>query len=309
MIARNGMQKLRNGGKMRQIPISVAVACIATSPAMAADETPAGTANAPQWSLAVAGGSTVIDGGGDQPFLRVAMTRFLDEGYIYAAGTHFAVRDAFGVVDIVPASTWQAAIGGGRTFGKVTLDGYAAIGWRTFKGEEFLRRGGRAITIDSKGKTLSGGLSITYQIDLDERSALSPFVAGDISRIDTARAIEVAGRGTIAQEERQNSTTGSIGFTIDRLVGPEGDHRVEAYGGFVTTSNSAVSIRSSAPIDAARLFGPQDYPGFGQTWGEYGASATLTVAEPLLLDVSAVRTAGFRGGESTNLFAGLRYRF
>jgi len=278
-------------------------------PATASDDDLTDRDKAANWSLSAAGGATVIDGGGDQPFLRLAATRLLGDAYVHASLTHFAVRDAFGLVDIVPASTWQAALGGGYSFGKVSVDAYGAIGWRKFQQEEFFRRGGSDITIDSQGKTLSGGLSLTYQLDLDNRSALYPFVAGDISRIDTARAIVVETRGTIAQKERQNGKTGSLGLTADRLLGAEGEHRIEAYVAFVATSNSAVAIRNTAPITAARLFGPQDFPGFKQDWAEYGASATLQVSEPVLLDISAVRTAGFRGGDSTNLFAGLRYRF
>ncbi len=283
--------------------------CGFAGPAFASDENIVDQNDTAKWSLAAAGGATIIDNDGDQPFLRLGATRLLKNGYVRASLTHFAVRDAIGLVDIVPASTLQVALGGGYSFGKLSIDGYGAAGWRKFKQEEFFRRGGSTITIDSQGKTLSGGISATYQIDLDTRTALYPFVAGDLSRIDTARAIEVEGRGTIAQKERQNGRTGSVGLTVDRLIGTQFQHRIEAYGGFVTTSNSALAIRSSAAIAAARLFGPQDYPGFRQSWGEYGASGSVRLSKPVRLDISAVRTAGFRGGESTNLFAGLRYRF
>jgi hypothetical protein len=283
--------------------------CAWAAPAHAANEDPDGRDNSQGWSLSAASGATIIDGDGDQPFLRLGLTRFLGDGYLHGAVTHFAVRDAYGLVDVVPASTWQASLGGGYNFGAISIDGYGAIGWRKFRQEAFRRRAGTSITVDSQGKMLSGGLSLTYQLELDARSALSPFVAGDLSRIDTARAIVIEGRGTIAQKESQTGRTGSFGLTVDRLVGSNSEHRVEAYGAVVATSNSAVAIRSSAPIAAARLFGPQDFPGFKQTWAEYGASATLHVSDPVLFDVSAVRTAGFRGGESTNLFAGLRYRF
>ena len=120
---------------------------------------------------------------------------------------------------------------------------------------------------------------------------------------------QAIGRGTIAQKERQNSKTASLGLTVDRLVGASSQHRIEAYGGFVTTSNSAVAIRNSAPIEAARLFGPLEIPGSKDSWAEYGASASFRLSEPLRLDVSAVRTAGYRGGEATSLYAGMRFRF
>ena len=282
---------------------------VISGPAFAGEQELAQPESPDNWSLSAAGGATIIEDGGDQPFLRLGLTRILGDGYVHGAVTHFAVRDALGFADVVPATTWQVSLGGGYRFGKVTLDGYGAIGWRQFQKEEFFRRGGGDITIDSNGKTLSGGISLAYEIGIDERSALSPFIAGDISRIDTARAIEVGTRGTIAHKERQTSETGSVGLTVDRLLGTHSNHRLSAYGAFVTTSNSAVAIRSSAPIEAARLFGPLDYPGFNQSWAEYGGSATVSLSRSLLIDLSAVRTAGFQGGESTNLLAGLRFHF
>jgi len=77
----------------------------------------------------------------------------------------------------------------------------------------------------------------------------------------------------------------------------------------VTTTNSAVALRSSAPIAAARLFGPQDTPGSNDSWVEYGGNATIALSDKLLLDFSAVRTAGFAGEDMTSFSAGGRVRF
>ncbi|MCB2072159.1 MAG: autotransporter domain-containing protein [Novosphingobium sp.] len=294
---------------MHRFVLATVLACAFAAPAHANDEKPPEKDGAARWSVSVAGGATVIDDGGDQPFGRIGLTRLLGDGYVRASLTHFSTRDGAGLIDAVPATTWQVSLGGGYGFGALAIHGYGAIGWRNFQQEAYRRRSGTGIIIDSQGKTLSGGLSLNYTIPLDERSVLSPFVAGDIGRIDTARAIEVIGRGTIAQKERQNSKTASLGLTVDRLVGASSQHRIEAYGGFVTTSNSAVAIRNSAPIEAARLFGPLEIPGSKDSWAEYGASASFRLSEPLRLDVSAVRTAGYRGGEATSLYAGMRFRF
>jgi hypothetical protein len=294
---------------MRSFLLAIFLACAFAAPAYAGDEELADRDGSANWSVSAAGGATVIDNGGDQPFGRVGVTRILGDGYVRASVTHFSTRDGEGLIDAVPAKTWQIALGGGYSTGAFGIHGYGAIGWRDFQQEAYRRRSGAGIIIDSQGKTLAAGLTLTYALALDERSVLSPFLAGDIGRIDTARAIEVISRGTIAQKERQNSRTASVGLTVDRLIGPEMEHRIEAYGGVVTTSNSAVAIRSSAPIEAARLFGPQDIPGSKDSWGEYGASASFRLSDALYLDLSAVRTAGYRGGEAASLYAGLRFRF
>jgi len=294
---------------MNKLLLGAVSACAFTAPVHASDNELSAPDDSANWSVTAAGGATVIINGGDRPFGRLGVTRLLGEGYVRASLTHFSTRDGEGLIDAVPATTWQVSLGSGYGKGGFAIHGYGAIGWRNFQQEAYRRRSGAGIIIDSQGKTLSGGLTLTYALALDGKSILSPFLAGDIGRIDTARAIEVIGRGTIAQKERQNSKTGSIGLTLDRLIGSESEHRIEAYLAFVTTSNSAVAIRSSAPIEAARLFGPQDIPGSKDSWGEYGASASFRLSRQLHLDVSAVRTAGYKGGEATSLYAGMRHSF
>lgn len=288
--------------------IGAYLACAAAMPALAEDESDAGASGAIDWSLSASGGLTKVDGDGEQPFVRLGVTRFIGDGYVRASVTRFSTRDGAGLVDTVPASTVQASLAGGYNFGSLSLDAYGSLGWRDFDPEAFLQRTGQTIEIDSDGKTAGAGVSLTYQAMLGEGTLLSPFIAGDINRIDIARAITVVGRGTISQKESQTGETGSVGFTLDRELGESG-HTIGAYAAFVATSNSAVAIRSSAPVAAAQLFGPQDVPGSSDSWLEYGGSASLGLSEAVLLDFSVVRTAGFPGEESTSFSAGTRFRF
>ena len=292
---------------MHKYLIGACLACAAATPALAS-EPDAAAATASDWSISASGGLTKVDGDGDQPFMRLSATRFIGDGYVRASVTRFATREGQGLVDAVPARTVQIGLGGGYTFGKVSIDGYASLGWRHFDAEAFRHETGRMVEVDSHGKTAGLGLSVTYEVQLGEGTFLSPYVAGDVNRVDIARAIEMVGRGTIAQKEHQSGVTGSLGFTLDHKLGESG-HNIGVYAAFIVTSNSAVQIRSSAPVAAARLFGPQDVAGASDSWAEYGASATLRVSKGVMLDFSAVRTAGFAGGESNSFSAGARVRF
>jgi len=282
--------------------------CANALPALAQDEQAAATTERIDWSLSASGGLTMVDDDGDQPFLRLGVTRFIGDGYVRASVTHFSTRDGAGLMDTVPASTVQVSLAGGYGFGALGVDAYASLGWREFDPEAFSQRTGQPITIDADGKTAGAGVSFSYEVQLGEGTFLAPFVAGDISKVDIARAIVVGGRGTISQKESQSGETGSLGFTLDRTLGTTGSS-IGAYAAFVATSNSAVAIRSSAPVSAARLFGPLDVPGTSASWLEYGATASLGVSEALALDFSLVRTAGFPGAESTSVSAGTRLRF
>ena len=281
--------------------------CVHALEARAQDEA-AETANGIAWSLSASGGLTTIDDDGDQPFVRLGLTRFVGDGYVRASVTRFSTRDGAGLMDTVPASTTQVSLAEGYGSGGLGVDAYASLGWRKFDPEAFSQRTGLPITIDSDGKTAGAGVSLSYEVALGQGTFLTPFVAGDVNRVDIARAITVGGRGTISQKERQSGETGSLGVTLDRTLGGGGSS-IGAYAAFVATSNSAVAIRSSAPVSAARLFGPQDVAGASASWLEYGASASLGLSETLLLDFSAVRTAGFPGAESTSFSAGARIRF
>src|SRR6185436_12948947 len=108
--------------------------------------------------------------------------------------------------------------------------------------------------------------------------------------------------------EKQTGETFSGGLTLDKGIGSRGSS-IGVYAAFVTTTNSAVAIRSSAPVAAARLFGPQDVPGSNDSWVEYGGNATVALSEHFLLDFSAVRTAGFIGEDMTSFSGGARVRF
>jgi hypothetical protein len=293
---------------MRNYLIGACLACAAANPALAKDGDAENAPEGTDWSISASGGLTLVDGDGDQPFLRLGATRFIGDGYVRASVTRFSTRDGAGLVDTVPASTWQGSLAGGYSFGGLSIDAYASLGWREFDPEAYRQRTGQMIEIDSDGKTAGGGVSLTYEVELGESTFLSPFIAGDVNRVDTARAITVVGRGTISQKERQTGETGSLGFTLDHALGDSGS-AIGAYAAFVATSNSAVAIRSSAPVAAARLFGPQDVPGSSDSWLEYGGSATLSLSEAVLLDFSVVRTAGFPVEESTSLSAGTRFRF
>lgn len=288
--------------------IGACLACAAATPALANEDTASEVPETIDWSVSASGGLTLIDADGDQPFLRLGVTRFIGDGYVRASVTQFSTRDGDGLVDTVPASTLQVSLAGGYGFDGFGIDAYVQYGWRDFDPEAFRQRTGQMITIVSNGTTAGGGVSLSYEVALGEGTHLVPFVAGDVQRIDIARAVDVAGRGNFSLKESQDGATGSLGFTLDHSLGGNG-HAIGAYAAFVATSNSAVAIRSSAPVAAARLFGPQDVPGSDASWLEYGGNATLGLSKAILLDFSVVRTAGFPGEESTSFSAGTRVRF
>jgi len=288
--------------------IGAALVCTTATPAFANEDNAGEAPPGVDWTVSASAGFSHVDNDGEQPFFRFGVTRYIGEGYVRASVTHFDKTEAPGLMDTVPASTLQVALSGGRSFGDVQVDGYASYGWRKFDPEAFRQRTGQMIEIQSDGTIAGAGLSLTYNAELGKDLYLAPFVAADVNRVDIARAITVVGRGIISQKERQTGETFSGGFTLDHEIGSHGSS-IGAYAAFVTTTNSAVAIRSSAPVAAARLFGPQDVPGSSDSWVEYGGNATVELSDSVLLDFSAVRTAGFTREDMTSFSGGARVRF
>src|SRR5688500_1551700 len=218
------------GASMRNYLIGACLACAMANPALANEDDAEGAPEGIDWSISASGGLTLIDGDGDQPFVRVGVTRFIGDGYVRASATRFSTRDGDGLIDTVPASTLQISLAGGYGSGSLSVDAYGSLGWRDFDPEAFRQRTGQMIEIDSDGKTAAGGVALTYEVELGDGTYLSPFVAGDLSRVDTARAITVVGRGTISQKERQTGETGSLGFTLDHAFG--GGSAIGGYAAF-----------------------------------------------------------------------------
>jgi Autotransporter beta-domain len=265
--------------------------------------------DAARWTLSLSGGTTSLENRGDQPFASIGISRAFGDSYVRLTGTHVSSRDGQGLTAAVPAKTYQISLAGGTSFGAVSLDGYVSIGRRHFAREAFQRANGTSISIASNGKTSGVGASLTYDAAIGKHMFLSPFIAVDYARIDTARAITRPNGSLIAQKEKQDGVTGSLGASLQILFGQDDAHSVGPYAAFVSSSNTTAYNRASAPVAIAKLLGTLDAPGGKDSWGEYGATASFRIAAPLRVDLSVVRTTGFQGSNSTSASAGVRFSF
>jgi Autotransporter beta-domain len=261
------------------------------------------------FSISLSGGTTSLENRGDQPFASLSLTRNIGDGYVRITAMHVDSRDGEGLLGAVPAKTNIVSLGGGIGLGAISLDGYASVGWRKFAGEKFQRRTGQSIIITSNGDTAAVGASVTYDIPLGSHGFLSPFISVDYSRVDTARAIVAPVIGLISRTEKQDGVTGTLGTTATYMFGNNQAQSVGGYAAFVTSSNTTSYNRGTSPIAAARALGALDVPGMKDSWGEYGATASFSLTQPLRLDLSVIRTVGFAGSESTSGSVGLRYNF
>lgn len=285
---------------MQKIIIALAAATMLAGPAQAEERDR-------DWSLALTGGTTTLSGSGDQPFASIGLTRFFGASYVRLTGSYIDSDEDEALLSTVPASTRQLTLAAGTVTGALGIDGYLSVGDRDFDTRSFTVRTGRTVTLDSNGSSFGAGLSLTYEVPLGDNGVLAPFIAGDYSQIDIARAVTLPNGDSFAEEASEDGVTGSAGATAAWLFGPDQRHSAGLYGAFLASSNNSAFNGTNAL--RATALGLGNGPGVSDEWFEYGASASFGLSDAVGLDLGIVRTAGFLGPEATSFTVGLRFGF
>lgn len=261
-----------------------------------------------KWAIAIDGGTSTGGNQADQPFVAVSVTRDIGDSYVQLSVSQIMASDGGSVRDAIPATTRQVKVAGGTSFGALSIDAYASVGDRVFKSARIDRKG-RTITLAAGGSTASGGIAVTYDHSLSSTLFLSPFLALDYDRVDTARVLVRPGGGITAVSQPQTGLTGSGGIALQYLFGPSHRHAVVGSATFVTTSNDSAVNRSNAAGGVAKSLGILAGSGRSDSWGELGAIASYGLSDRLSVNIAGVRTLGFGGGDSTSVSVGTRLAF
>lgn len=260
------------------------------------------------WSISLTGGLSASDGGGNQKSAQIGLTRNLGAGF---AGLSLARLDApaeAGQRGALASKADQLTLSGGYGFGALSLDAYASYGWRKFNSAVITAGNGQSVTVAAKGKNLSLGAGLSYELPLGEHAAIAPFISLDYGRVDSIRAALIPVVGLVALAEQNSGITGTAGLSLTHRLGPDDANSIGASGAFVTSSNAAASS-FGARTRAARTVRRLDGISGADSWAEFGGSASVRLNQAIALDLSLTRTAGSAGPESTSVSAGLRFGF
>lgn len=263
------------------------------------------SASATDWSLSLSGGFATLAGEGEQPFVSLALYRYIGGGYVRAGVAWFDGEGDPGLAESLPAQTRQVTVGGGYQAGRVLFDGYATLGRRDFTPPSPARTG-RIIRVETEGSLFTVGGSATWDAPVGDDWTVAPYVSLSYSAVDTARTVVPAVGDPVIDETRQNGLTGIAGLSAER-VWRGGSLGIYLAG--AATSNRAAVNRQGSGLAASRT--PQLIPADGDSdsWAEYGVSGSIQLSPRVSLDALVVRTAGFSPGETTSASAGVRVRF
>lgn len=283
----------------------------ASGPAMAqVAEAEAEEESGPLWSLSLGGGASLVSHADDPWFSSVDLTRSLGDASMSLGYSRSTDSGQQGVPLSLGSKSETLSVSAGYGIGNVALDVHASYGVRRFDGRSFRRRTGQVVTIDGKGKSYGIGATASVWVPLGTNISVSPYASVDYSSTDTARALLLPVLGVVSVKDKETGTTGSFGSSIDRNFGSESQHSVSANAAWVISSNSAATSGTlTRRSGAVRPLRPQPGAGGSENWFEYGASASFQVSDVVSLSLSASRTAGTFGPESTSLYTGVSFSF
>ncbi|MCB2048465.1 MAG: autotransporter domain-containing protein [Novosphingobium sp.] len=283
--------------------------CLATPAFAQAEEAEEATGDTP-WSLSFGVGSSLVSDSKDPWSTSADLTRTIGDASLSLGFARSKDPGSPEVPTALGSTTNQFTLSGGYGFGSVGLSVYGSYGKRKFDGRTYQTRKGNPVTIDCSGKSYGLGATATLWLPLDEKTSISPYASIDYDSTETANAVVLPQRGLVSVKQKEKGTTGSFGASLDRSFGKDAAHSISLNAAFVTTSNSAaassnIKLRSGI----AQRLRPLAGGGGSDSWFEYGASLYFTVNDVIGLSVSASRTAGLPGPQSTSLYSGLSFSF
>ena len=282
------------------------IAC--AGPALAQDAS--ATEEAKLWSLSLGGGATLVSHGDDPWSTNVDLSRSIGDASLSLGYSRSTESGQQGVPLSLGSKSETLNFSAGYGIGSVALDLHGSYGVRRFDGRSFRRRTGQVVTLGGKGKSYGLGATATVWVPLGENTSMSPYASLDYSSTDTARAANLPLLGLVSVKDREKGTTGSLGASVDRTFGDDGQHSISANVAWVITSNSAATLGTfTRRSGAVRPLRPQAGAGGSENWFEYGASASFEVSDEVNLSLSASRTAGTFGPETTSLYTGVSFSF
>lgn len=263
-----------------------------------------------KWSITAAGGITAFAADQEQPYISAFLRRDLGDFHLSLGAIHVGYDGPPPIIgDTIPATTRQLVLGAGYETTALGIDTYISIGDRDFDTIDVALADGTVLQFEADGSSWATGAAATYQIPLGGRWYISPFATVDYSEIDTVQALAGPGGNLITRQVEESGVTGAAGATLQYALGAQSQHSLGLYSAGVTTSNTASTTRigdaTSVTNTTRRIAGTND----GDSWFEYGASASFMLVNSLVLDLSISRTAGLAFGEATSTSAGLTLDF
>lgn len=258
----------------------------------------------PKWIIAAGDTATLIAGQDTQPAANVSITRVIGKGSVELSGTVSGTSNDHAPAGLLPERIVTLALTGTRQFGHLVLDGHVAAGWATFRQGILPVSPTTSALVSSQADGFGVGGGASLNISLAEYFILTPRVGIDYAATGVKRTPvdRIASPDEI--ETKSDGITLSGGAALQSRFGASHQHGFTAMATAMRMTNTSDFIHRTSrvnPVDIKQRS--------ADTFIDYGVSLSLGLTHRLGIDISATRSAGINGPESTMIGAGLHVTF
>ncbi len=180
------------------------------------------------------------------------------------------------------------ALAGHRSFDTMST-GHMPLGWK----------------LSSNGNALGVGTTGSFGVRLSATTRLTPFVALDYNRIDSARYVNVGSPRPFTGNNADTGFTGTLGAVVSHRFGAERKLRAIAFGAIVAATSSGARPREYGSVGArfADAIGNSDVDA---SWGEAGVGVNYRLTRNARLNGVLLQTINRMDGEAVAAKLGLQ---
>jgi len=250
------------------------------------------------WIAGISAGLVERDGGSDNPYASLSMTRHGRTNYLRGAFT--AYRGTLQQLDAaLPSTYYIGSLGAGGNWNDWIVDAYLSYGRQRF-GKVETPAGKRRSEAGSGTPYYAAGLRAGHIFRPAPRWYATPALGIQFSDTRSLRHRIDAGRAQDFTLHEQ-SITGLASFRVDHTMGSEEQHFVGVAFARYESNNGLTSWNASGPTGSSI-----DLDAMADGWQEIGLSATWRLSRKLWIDNQIQRTFNTEAGDSTMFSIGLR---
>lgn len=255
----------------------------------------------PKW-IATAGGSvSVIDGGEAQPSATLSLTRVSKKATIGISGTLTGSDSGNASPGLYPERIATVALTGTRKFGRLIVDANVSAGWAHFQPGTLPVSPTTSIPFTSRADGFGAGGGISTVLHLGRNFTLTPRLGANYSQSQLTRYVADTGSGPSRLANQTDGVTFSASAMLQTPLGKQHQHMVST---FIAINDSADFIHRPGRTDVI-----QSTTDMADTFVDYGIAASFSLRDRLGLDLSAMRSAGVDGPDSTVVSFDLRLMY
>lgn len=258
----------------------------------------------PKWTVTLGGTATMMDGQNSQPAVNFSVMRAIGKGYVGLSGSVTDSHNDQAPVGLVPERIEIVTLSGGRQLGRFMLETHIVAGQGVFQQGMLPITPTQSLAVSSKADGYGLGASASINLTLAKNLMLMPRLSIDYAATKINRTPVDLSAATNQFNVKSKGVTLSGGGALQTRFGASYQHGLMVMASVMRIDNTADFIHRAGRTNVDDI-----QAGSTDMLVDYGAILSFGLSHQMGLDLSATRSAGANGPQSTILGAGLRVAF